>query len=78
MTDSITVANRPDAGDGTNVFPGGFSKADGRLAQLVRAPALHAGGHWFDSSTAHIVGRAGEYGELASHFLFDSAKNRID
>lgn len=25
----------------------------GRLAQLVRAPALHAGGHWFESITAH-------------------------
>ena len=25
----------------------------GRLAQLVRAPALHAGGHWFESSIAH-------------------------
>ena len=27
---------------------------DGRLAQLVRAPALHAGGHWFESSTAQF------------------------
>ena len=25
----------------------------GRLAQLVRAPALQAGGHWFESSNAH-------------------------
>ena len=25
----------------------------GRLAQLVRAPALHAGGHRFESCTAH-------------------------
>ena len=25
----------------------------GRLAQLVRAPALHAGGHKFESCTAH-------------------------
>ena len=25
----------------------------GRLAQLVRAPALHAGGQRFESSTAH-------------------------
>ena len=25
----------------------------GRLAQLVRAPALHAGGHRFESYTAH-------------------------
>jgi hypothetical protein len=26
---------------------------NGRLAQLVRAPALHAGGQRFKSSTAH-------------------------
>lgn len=26
----------------------------GRLAQLVRAPARHAGGHWFKSSIAHF------------------------
>ena len=25
----------------------------GRLAQLVRAPALQAGGHWFESYIAH-------------------------
>ena len=25
----------------------------GRLAQLVRAPRLHRGGHWFEPSTAH-------------------------
>jgi hypothetical protein len=27
--------------------------ARGRLAQLVRAPRLHRGGRWFESSTAH-------------------------
>jgi hypothetical protein len=27
----------------------------GRLAQLVRAPALHAGGHRFESYTAHHI-----------------------
>ena len=27
--------------------------ARGRLAQLVRALASHARGHWFESSTAH-------------------------
>ncbi len=26
----------------------------GRLAQLARAPARHAGGRWFKSSTAHF------------------------
>ena len=25
----------------------------GGLAQLVRAPASHAGGHWFESSSLH-------------------------
>ena len=28
--------------------------ARGRLAQLARAPARHAGGHWFKSSTAQL------------------------
>ena len=28
----------------------------GRLAQLVRAPALHAGGHRFESYIAHVLG----------------------
>ena len=27
----------------------------GRLAQLARAPARHAGGHWFKSSSAHSI-----------------------
>ena len=27
----------------------------GRLAQLVRAPARHAGGRWFNSNIAHIA-----------------------
>ncbi len=26
---------------------------NGRLAQLVRAPSSHGGGHWFESSIAH-------------------------
>jgi hypothetical protein len=35
--------------------PHGFNTPcrDGRLAQLVRAPARQAGGHWFESSIAH-------------------------
>jgi hypothetical protein len=28
----------------------------GRLAQLVRAPALHAGGRWFEPGIAHHIG----------------------
>ena len=28
-------------------------RLDGRLAQLARAPARQAGGHWFESSIAH-------------------------
>ena len=33
----------------------------GGLAQLVRAPASHAGGHWFESSSLHqkVLGFAG-------------------
>ena len=34
------------------------SKSDiryGGLAQLVRAPASHAGGHWFESSSLHQI-----------------------
>src|SRR5659263_558504 len=27
----------------------------GRLAQLVRAPSSHGGGHWFESSIAHHI-----------------------
>ena len=27
----------------------------GRLAQLVRAPALHAGGRWFEPGIAHHI-----------------------
>ena len=46
----------------------------GRLAQLVRAPASHAGGHWFESSTAHqraapvlaCQGRSGGIGRRAT------------
>ena len=40
-------------------LPFGFAKGEplalgaGRLAQLVRAPASHAGGRWFESSIAH-------------------------
>ena len=30
--------------------------SEGRLAQLVRAPARHAGGRWFNSNIAHIAG----------------------
>ncbi len=30
-----------------------INQTDGPLAQLARAPARHAGGHWFKSSTAH-------------------------
>ncbi len=30
-----------------------FQKSFGELAQLARAPALHAGGHRFDSDILH-------------------------
>ena|GEM_PF-6819314 len=31
------------------------SSPSGPLAQLARAPASHAGGHWFKSSTVHAL-----------------------
>ena len=31
-----------------------LSFRSGRLAQLVRAPLSHSGGHWFESSIAHL------------------------
>jgi hypothetical protein len=39
--------------------PQGYSEpfAYGPLAQLARAPARHAGGHWFKSSTAQFIAR---------------------
>ena len=46
--------------DGFNCFTKIMGKAKiksnilhGQLAQLVRAPGSHPGGHWFESSTAH-------------------------
>ena len=33
--------------------PVAFPTLGGQLAQLVRVPASHAGGHWFDPSIAH-------------------------
>lgn len=33
----------------------GISEKIGGLAQLARAPALHAGGHRFDSDILHIA-----------------------
>ena len=36
----------------------------GRLAQLVRAPALHAGGHRFESCTAHHLTVIRTFGKL--------------
>ena len=36
-----------------DTLPLGKFAINGRLAQLVRALARHARGHWFESSTAH-------------------------
>ena len=33
---------------------GGYKRGDGRLAQLARALARHARGHWFKSSIAQF------------------------
>ncbi len=30
-------------------------KAYGHIAQLVRAPRCHRGGHWFESSYVHLL-----------------------
>ena len=37
-----------------NQQPSTVNSKDGGLAQLARAPALHAGGHRFDSDILHI------------------------
>ena len=42
----------PDHHDRRRLRDGRYA-ARGRLAQLVRAPRLHRGSHWFESSTAH-------------------------
>src|SRR4051794_25269868 len=55
---------RPARGSGGRTAPSRFRSrvtervytrpSPGRLAQLARAPALQAGGHWFEPSTAHL------------------------
>ena len=52
-----------------------LSQICGRLAQLVRAPARHAGGHWFESSIAHHLPFRAFRRLLVSEFfeLFDVA-----
>ena len=37
-----------------------YLASHGWLAQLVRAPVSHTGGHWFESSTAHLFSRDGK------------------
>ena len=39
----------------------------GGLAQLVRAPASHAGGHWFESSSLHQAKKSTQQGGLFSN-----------
>ena len=46
-----------------------LSQVCGRLAQLVRAPARHAGGHWFESSIAHHLPFRGFRRLLVSDFF---------
>ena len=48
-----TDPTRPPAGRIEKTARRGFRQVRGRLAQPVRAPALQAGGHWFESSIAH-------------------------
>ena len=45
----------------------------GGLAQLVRAPASHAGGHWFESSSLHQIPP-----HLRWDFSFCLSKSRTD
>ena len=45
---------------------------DGRLAQLVRAPALQAGGRRFESCTAHHHSSAEKTSKIVSSQLFRS------
>ena len=47
----------------------GIIFGNGGLAQLVRAPASHAGGHWFESSSLHHFSSCIDYG-TAAFFLF--------
>ncbi len=39
-------------------YKGGVPPCQGRLAQLVRAPVSHTGGHAFESHTAHAKSAA--------------------
>jgi hypothetical protein len=47
MLDGLTINNKH--------YP--FDIKNGGLAQLARAPALHAGGHRFDSDILHLLKR---------------------
>ena len=49
-----------------------YGSPDGGLAQQVRAPASHAGGHWFESSSLH-QGTAAERKFCGCVFLFPYA-----
>ena len=51
-------------------FP--FGSPYGHVAQLVRAPASHAGGRWFESSSLHHTWKIRTYFrlEMSSDFLF--------
>jgi hypothetical protein len=49
----------------------------GRLAQLVRAPARHAGGHRFESRVAHKKeGLLFVFKKKAIFFIIDNSYNR--
>src|SRR6266568_9463234 len=42
----------------------------GRLAQLVRAPLSHSGGHWFESSIAHqAAAKCAEVAEWQTRYI---------
>ena len=50
-------------------------RINGGLAQLVRAPASHAGGHWFESSSLHQ--KVPDFARNQELFLFISSNSDV-
>ena len=63
---------------GCNMGSSPVRVTNGGLAQLVRAPASHAGGHWFESSSLHQAKKSTQQGGLFC-FMWDfREKQRFD
>ena len=56
---------------GCNMGSSPVRVTNGGLAQLVRAPASHAGGHWFESSSLHQI-----LGNLVFPRIFSFSDNK--